>query len=1202
MALQTINTIQDPESYKAFIEKYFEDTLEDTLQALANSGNRLGVAGSSVQYHSYNIFDIIDDLHIDSENKSDYAIGFEYTGSQYRYQIYNLNTGSSVTGSEIKYVSENNTIDLIDDKNDTNSLYSSIKNKILMFFGHIDDISENSIIHKKNDILTCIFKCHIINTKLDDEYSAEYLYFQYNVKNNQLLNFLDIKSHNENYCIIYRLEQVENNDYKFDVHLFNIASLEEFIKDNFIENAAIDLQLKELFRFKPKDGYNEVEDSFSFLNSSFADYNVLCNVEYIYNASSIIQFILNHNSLANSEYDIIHSIEEQVEYDGETESMGFDIDNSIIVRQLSNRVSNDDIREFMWMASSINGLYSYLLDIYNSNYYVSSKKQLFINIIKALYSHIYDAYGNNSTSSVLYIPYNVKLNFLSSDINELKIMYMNNIDVIHWNGTDIELSKDHITYYDPNIENKITNYNVYIDYNDKLQDVINNIIVYKTYTYPYINKLNEWIINDINSGISSYNELLSLNKLVILYCNEFDVDNNTNYASYVLKLNNIADQDKKYFGDYTRNTFVVNSDYFPSYKTHTIKCNTLVPTITSLNKNYFENTILLIVTNKNNLIGDSGTNYATNYEGNYIYSLWKYSEENDDTNGEFVPIIDPESLEDINEKQYAFDPFGYKLASAYSSNNILYAQANNNKTAQNTNNLTGYDYIVLRNKLGEAYAKTYENNLNIIIECVNNLNKRGENPNYPDENGKYIQDTASVITSNTIYPKYQFEETNQYTITKYSKETQTIQELINNETIQLYAYYDSSENPTLVSQQYIEEVLQNRDVVKYIPQEETISKIVVGVSSTENYSEYVPDKQDVPTMDFKEVLNRNVNVLNRINILGVGYNNTQFTSDVENRWYNGFFGTYFDNNISKAILGISTNATNINVGTDTLFNLEQVKRFNTFDTFRIDGFNTIELKPTKNIITSKPIVNQETITSDFIIKSISCVPVGKMYKDGVNSIAINLDYNATSSRYEIHDNNELIKFAISSDNNYNIFDPIYPSTETVNQNLFIQCGTYKKTLGQDGNENLKSFKCLYLNNLIADKFGLDKTIIDTKILPQNITCGNGLLLCISSKNESSGAGIVSINDQFKNYFFMILANKNELDNLESDIYIYNHQLNMTMCKYGEKYSFNIKFDDTTLNNYDNNIVFDSTYIYDSSITPHYIEYYIQQYNNLINTL
>ena len=129
---------------------------------------------------------------------------------------------------------------------------------------------------------------------------------------------------------------------------------------------------------------------------------------------------------------------------------------------------------------------------------------------------------------------------------------------------------------------------------------------------------------------------------------------------------------------------------------------------------------------------------------------------------------------------------------------------------------------------------------------------------------------------------------------------------------------------------------------------------------------------------------------------------------------------------------------------------------------------------------------------------------------------------------------------------------------------------------------------LYLNNLIAEKFGIDKRIIDTKVSAIDIKCGNGLLLCISSKNDYIGSGIVS-STSFKNYFFMLLKHDEELETLESDVCIYNHQLNMTMCKYEDKYSFNIKFDDVSLNGGINSILLSE----DASL-----ESLISQYNAL----
>lgn len=108
-------------------------------------------------------------------------------------------------------------------------------------------------------------------------------------------------------------------------------------------------------------------------------------------------------------------------------------------------------------------------------------------------------------------------------------------------------------------------------------------------------------------------------------------------------------------------------------------------------------------------------------------------------------------------------------------------------------------------------------------------------------------------------------------------------------------------------------------------------------NATNYYAEYVPNF-NIPIFDFSEILTKDINVLNRHNILSF---------DGSGKVYYAYLGTSFSE-LDKSVLHLGTNNTNINLGKDTLMNEGDKNQFLTHNKLSID-FNNIDINGNTDI-------------------------------------------------------------------------------------------------------------------------------------------------------------------------------------------------------------------------------------------------------------
>lgn len=243
------------------------------------------------------------------------------------------------------------------------------------------------------------------------------------------------------------------------------------------------------------------------------------------------------NQLDESKYQLINTY--NIKFDDNTGELWLINDNNDFIEHdyLNNELHNQ--KEF----DSLNKVINIYNNIYTNNIKVNIFKYLLYNIFNS-YKHEIDYYTDNSATELdVYLPFDYKFNLFTSstelnhfyntvsDIVLKKCVNINNNDisdyikgnnqiVADWSKTFGNKTGDNI--YD--IYDRYVLYNISIDYNNKIYEIIPD----GYYTLPYINKYNNWVINDIESTISATGVTNDTGFIIIDSRNDLTVYNKTN--------------------------------------------------------------------------------------------------------------------------------------------------------------------------------------------------------------------------------------------------------------------------------------------------------------------------------------------------------------------------------------------------------------------------------------------------------------------------------------------------------------------------------------------------------------------------------------------------------------------------------------------------------------------------------------------------
>ena len=883
MPIRNINQIQNDLDYSfEFSEEYDKEYI---IQALANLGQRIGIKGNGIEISSFRYRDLLNDNSIDSSK----YIGLLYYDKKdnepkANFMLYDIDTKNvqPISNETIIY----NIYNYL--KLDQSFYFSKV-------FNNIQYISKGSIIQNNGKYFNYLLRAKY--------YSNDYFCYIYNkidVSNNSLvysyhLSYLKTEQvHNEiyNFYLLSKLYITTSNEYRLNLYVCKVEQL----KDNIIDILKVD---------------NNIDDS--LLNIYLCD-----NESNFLNNYIINQFIEYNKNVDRTTNEIIIDIDDTFTEKTFTCDLTKGNNKSIIntYKNGYNLNINTDILDKINIECNSDFYYD-LLSYYDKTYYKKDNNSLAKHILCKIYEELINnyseqyKYSNDESHNYLYIPLDKEIKYFCNDSDKLKIYFSNDIyvDYVSLNSSNkylyINNQTNNIIFDTTQEENKTKIFRFDVDYNKdpKYKDIINNIYVELIYTLPYINAANNWQINDSDSNISAIGKSAGNPNIAILYYDNSSINNNIP----ICLTNNIHND--IIFNDWTDEQFNADGK----------QINIKMPKVNKDNIEYLEDIIIFAFTN------------------NHYSSIWILDKENSC----MKYIIDPTQNSDkIALKLSIFDKIindsNYEL---FTSNNSVILNTYDNELGQIDK--TNY-YATIRNKNSQEY-QNYSNPLNLYFEYNKNIKKiNGQYLSYKNTNDHthYIENLDNINTTSTLYQKPNYRIVSEVMT---ASDVKTLTQSINKHLYMQNIYIDGQQ---LNSIEEIRSWIEEQEVAQEIEQKlYPIEYTIIDENNTSSWEEYIPNAI-VPTLDLSEILIRNNNVINRVNILG-------FTSEGD-KIYNGYIGTSFEDS-NKAILHIGSTTTNINVGTNTLFSPTSITKFSKFNALSLD-FDTIKLNA-ENIETTSPIKN-----------------------------------------------------------------------------------------------------------------------------------------------------------------------------------------------------------------------------------------------------
>lgn len=1062
---QYIQNLQNPQSYKDYTDKY----LENSLQSLANLGQRTLYNNNVLSYSTYSF----SDLSIDEDKKKLTFVELKKEGKYVSVSLYDKKNDETYPYRDDEYTLIYQTLNNLDKNNNTKLLQNVFTNYRIY----------DNYISKEEDKLTVIIKFGLEDNPGD--HPVDLLYVQY--QNNKVSHIIyvteynnsnySITNPNSNSFVLYKIDLNEDGEsYNVNIILFSDENIKDIIKsfDEYDESKINDIKFTDLYNIQTNE--DSINYIFSIIKSYGENYEDLINFEKNnINNTPFVNILLNY---ANDEnYNIIGD-DRFVFKDNKL--------NNIHNSKLDSYITDNEFGEVGHIIEFCKSNYQSLLENYNKFLY-GTKNILFLQVLYELYKSIKKS---NLEKDRILVPLNYKFSYICDKNDESHIYFSNYINILSCDISDIknEDINQNIIYYDsPSNVNNISVWNFDFYYNE-FYNIIEKIEINKIYTMPYINSLYNWVVNDIDTEINALNIIDNSIKILMVYV---DKENQN-----IINVNNI---------NYTNLNFVeveniqIPNKYFSEYDNKTITFNTYIPQVTKYNKDYLQNTLLYIITNKNMINEEeNSSDYQLDYCAEYIYTLWRF-------NGENFELI--KNLN--NSDDYFFDPFNNQeiisMISNSKNNSVSALKVLYNDKVNQLNNPN--KWVIQRNKIGTLYSENYNNNLNLSTEISSRYVRGNEKINYTQN--RYISDLSSINTTNELYPIWNISKQSKI-ISEYQTEVENKLITVDLEGVAITIDID---NNNAVSSNYIISQDKLISIVKIESKNKEISYDVYSLSD-KNYKEYIPNI-DVPTIDNKEMLMRNINVVNRLNVI-------EFEEGTSP--YNGYIGHKIDDEEKALVIG--TSKLNINVGTDTLIPVSQRDKFNTFNKLKTDGFNEIEINANKSIKINKQILNQTN--SNYITTSI--IPIGIL-----SSNTIKFGINTSEKIYIKYQND-------SSDD----FD--YTS---LGNNILFKYFEYN---------NNKLFMGIYLNNLISRIFN------ETEL---NDSGENVLKDMLKSNDIELISDNLIIDSQFsskpnEHYYFMII-NKDIVEDLSNKEIVFNKQINFVFNQTNNSKKIYIDFDDTTTN-------------------------------------
>lgn len=615
--------------------------------------------------------------------------------------------------------------------------------------------------------------------------------------------------------------------------------------------------------------------------------------------------------------------------------------------------------------------YPNLLKYYSNRQFNSNDSTLKDIIARSLYKQIYDELLNEDfdedelkTTARLIIPEGTQITYVSNVENSLLLHYTDDIYVffINNNAKNILLHKNDasIRFEYPGIDKTIL-YNVISKYNTRYTDLVDNFIVVKKYTLPYIDNSHLWNINGNQTSIYASGEsggnpnILIVrthrdksNKIVGSHLNRTDIQQNLlTYEQHIVPIN------------------------YKNHATDVLETVNYVFMIPIINEKTLDKLKYATLFATSNIAYIDGEIYDTAPQLTTIWSIGDNSTSNEarfeliylDNDSEFPKV--PLTLESM----FGFDSYVYKKFSEYGHiSNVfddLVAIKLPKYPINGSETNAGRNYFVIERNtiLDDLLVNSYpENayNFNVVEFKVND---------------KLHNSSISYATSSEFINRYSFMEMwnqhkNDNVISPYKVSSTVKYIYIGNNAQQ--ATQIESDDDSLISQVGTSSEGQT-DIVET---ETSLNSLIYDLGqyeiASEDYEynheyingasnivpEYIP-KAYIPIIKESNVLQQDSNLINRSNIL---------TFDENGNVYYSYIGSSCEDT-NKNVVHIGTHSNSayvISLGTESLSSGDVDKR-NEFikqsDTLSIDfDYSYIN----SNVTT----INNQTLNKDSIISSV----------------------------------------------------------------------------------------------------------------------------------------------------------------------------------------------------------------------------------------
>ena len=917
--INNINTLQH------LTEGSYMTTYSDIYlkQSLANLGQRYSIKGDGIQTGEFNIYELFNGSYDEYQNA-------------YSYVAVNVTGEVSDPNIVISYIDNNVVIDRIPLHGTayyrTNESISITGTPI----NGVDHYKKNGLIYSKNDLFNTVFVGVDKSEDIVEIESNSFELFQHNdiVPHYDLNSALRIR-YNSNKTGIY-------------AHLLKFKQTTPSSYHNYIYTSYV----------FDKTKVSNIDDVEQLLFGTDGSAIIQGNENKI-SPEYIVDQLLENN-IITSEYSIG---EDPIALNGSVVSSVTGTNNTVVFTAVNkDNPSDTDKLSFSILldllpmyARDINVFYPFIRNYYNDHIYFSAndnlklKKELFVAIVKKLYEY----YVNNSiyiseNEFNMWMPYNYKFIYSCSDNNSSKIY--NSIHSITTEYTiNIEEKIATIIGGDPqqiiicestdeiNIEDKIGVYQYSVIYSS--DDIIDRIVVDRTYTLPYIDNNGYWCINDITTDIYAKGKDGGQPNIIITYTDTAHI--NTSGTHYQVlssfKRDEITNLDWSYTKCMVKPLDADNNVGLTRYH----MMNTMMPTnISYLNENlitFLENAVILNI-NSVNSESFSEVNNTT-----YLY-------ENLGTSGVVPTFWVLQKVKKTGHTGSSISDYDYKFS---------YVMQPNEPWAVDMNYLSNAEKIVKHYiNLGiepdnyehswlvfDSVATDLKNSTSmqneIIWPVIRNLSREdllnvfGYGPNYDD---KYNNDlTLSIGFYNNV---------------SKTEKTGYITGIDQSDT----RYF------------YLDEQGKTAGVINYLQYPEEYIPNPRYASSEHSYNGLTP------MFDLSEVFVQNETVLNRLNILSV---------DQDKNVYNAYYGVSYSSPI-KTIIHLGTSYTNPNIGTRTLFayNGTQNTYFQRHTQLSID-YDYVTLG--ENFIVDKPIWTKTDTVYGTAFSAI-CNPTDVAYNECLKKI------------------------------------------------------------------------------------------------------------------------------------------------------------------------------------------------------------------------